>query len=240
GYFYVNYTIENKGAVAPQVRQGNKVVTQTPLKTVIAEFHVDPKDEVVDLKSERSVLEIPQPYVNHNGGMVAFGPDGMLYIGMGDGGSAGDPQGNGQNKAALLGKLLRIDVDHTDAGKQYAIPTSNPFVGQAGARGEIWALGLRNPWRFSFDREAAMLYIGDVGQGLWEEIDAVPVARAGVNYGWNPKEGTHCYTQQTCATAGLTDPIVEYGHSDGCSVTGGYVYRGTALGTLRGTYFYSD
>ncbi|HMC55254.1 MAG TPA: PQQ-dependent sugar dehydrogenase, partial [Gemmatimonadaceae bacterium] len=168
---------------------------------------------------------------------IVFGPDGMLYIGMGDGGSGGDPQGNGQNLATLLGKLLRIDVD---GGSPYAVPSTNPFVGQANARGEIWALGLRNPWRWSFDREAGQLYIGDVGQNAWEEVDVVAVNRAGVNYGWVTMEATHCYNATSCNQTGLELPVLEYDHGQGCSITGGFVYRGTAIPGIRGHYFYSD
>ncbi|MEZ4457072.1 MAG: PQQ-dependent sugar dehydrogenase [Gemmatimonadales bacterium] len=176
---------------------------------------------------------------NHNGGMVAFGPDGHLYIGMGDGGSAGDPQGNGQNNGVLLGKLLRYAVA---ADGQISIPADNPFAAVAGARAEIWSTGLRNPWRFSFDRQTGDLYIGDVGQNEREEIDvaAAPAAGRDANFGWKVMEGTACYAASTCSQQGLTLPVVEYLHADGCSVTGGYVYRGTAIPSLAGTYFYAD
>jgi glucose/arabinose dehydrogenase len=156
---------------------------------------------------------------------------------LGDGGSGGDPQGNGQNRATLLGSLLRIDVDR---GDPYAVPSSNPFVGQAGFRPEIWAWGLRNPWRFSFDRIGGRLYVADVGQNAWEEINAVDSGAGGLNYGWNIMEGMHCYNASNCNQAGLVRPVVEYSHSEGCSVTGGHVYRGAALASLRGHYFYSD
>lgn len=190
----------------------------------------------------RELLFVKQPYANHNGGGLAFGPDGYLYIGLGDGGSAGDPQGRAQNPDSLLGKLLRIDVNATDpaAGTQYAIPPGNPFRGRAGYRPEIWDLGLRNPWRFSFDRATGDLYIGDVGQNLWEEVDVEPRGTGGRNYGWNTMEGNHCYGAARCDATGLTPPVLEYGHGPGCSITGGYVYRGTALAGLQGVYFYGD
>ncbi|MBE0595101.1 MAG: PQQ-dependent sugar dehydrogenase, partial [Gemmatimonadales bacterium] len=193
--------------------------------------------DVADAMSAKLVIAIDQPYANHNGGMIAFGPDGMLFIGMGDGGSANDPHGNGQNRATLLGAMLRIDVD---TGDPYAIPADNPFVGQPDARGEIWALGVRNPWRFSFDRGGSRLYIADVGQNAWEEIDIVPASQAGLNFGWNVMEGTHCFRSTSCDQTGLTLPAVEYGHDQGCSVIGGYVYRGTAMPELAGHYFYAD
>jgi glucose/arabinose dehydrogenase len=190
-----------------------------------------------DPASAQLVITIPQPFSNHNGGLVTFGLDGKLYIGMGDGGGGGDPQGNGQNPASLLAKLLRLDVD---AATPYAIPADNPFVGQAGKRGEIWMLGLRNPWRFSFDRETGLLYLADVGQNAWEEVDVLPASQGGLNLGWNLMEGTHCYASSACSSQGLTLPVLEYGHDDGCSVTGGHVYRGSAVPALRGTYFYAD
>jgi glucose/arabinose dehydrogenase len=169
-------------------------------------------------------MEIAQPFANHNGGQMVFGPDGYLYVGLGDGGSGGDPQRNGQNLAALLGKILRIDVRDLAAAGNYKIPVDNPFVDTAGAWSEIWAYGLRNPWRFSFDRETGLLWCGDVGQNRWEEIDIIT---RGANYGWNIMEGFHCYSPATgCDQSGLTLPIVEYDRSKGCSVTGGYVYRG--------------
>jgi glucose/arabinose dehydrogenase len=161
----------------------------------------------------------------------------MLYIAMGDGGSGGDPRGNGQDRSTLLGALLRIGID---GGDPYSIPAGNPFVNTAGARPEIWAYGLRNPWRIAFDREAGTLYIADVGQNRWEEINAVAVGAAGLNYGWNIMEGAHCFSASSCQQNGLTLPVLEYEHPGGCSVTGGLVYRGEALPELRGTYFYAD
>lgn len=190
-----------------------------------------------DPASGKLILRVPQPFSNHNGGLVAFGPDGKLFIGMGDGGSGGDPLGHGQNRGTLLGALLRIDVD---AGDPYAIPSDNPFVNTPGARAEIWAMGLRNPWRFSFDREAGLLFIGDVGQNEWEEIDVAPAAAGELNYGWNVMEGDHCFAASSCDQSGLQRPVLEYGHGDGCSVTGGLVYRGRAVPAARGHYFYAD
>ena len=191
-----------------------------------------------DPASARLVLAVAQPFPNHNGGQVAFGPDGKLYVAMGDGGSGGDPQGNGQNRGSLLGKLLRLDVD---AGDPYAVPRDNPFVGVAGARGEVWAYGLRNPWRFAFDREGGTLYVADVGQNEWEEVNAVGATAAGVNYGWVTMEGAHCFRPASgCSQAGLTLPVLEYPHAEGCSVTGGYVYRGSRIPAIQGHYFYSD
>jgi glucose/arabinose dehydrogenase len=184
------------------------------------------------------ILSVAQPFPNHNGGQLAFGPDGFLYIGLGDGGSGGDPRGNGQSLGTLLGKILRIDVD---GAAPYAVPPSNPFVGRAGAMGEIWSYGLRNPWRFSFDATSGAMWIGDVGQDAWEEIDVEPAGVGGRNYGWNRMEGTHCYPAgSACDTTGLTRPLLEYPHRPDCSVTGGYVYRGSAMPELDGTYFYGD
>lgn len=211
--------------------------------TRILRYVVSGDPDVVNQASADTILAVAQPYSNHNGGLIAFGPDGYLYVGLGDGGSGGDPQGYGQRLNTLLGKILRIDVQGAGSGEPYAIPPDNPFVGTAGARGEIWAYGLRNPWRFSFDRVSGDLYIGDVGQGAWEEVDVAAAASGrgrGVNYGWNVMEGAHCYGAPACNTAGLTLPEVEYDHGEGCSVTGGYVYRGAAVPELAGTYFYAD
>ena len=193
--------------------------------------------DAADPASAQLVLSVAQPFANHNGGLVVFGPDGMLYVGLGDGGSGGDPQNNGQSSATLLGKVLRLDVD---GGTPYAIPAGNPFIGQAGARPEIWALGLRNPWRFAFDRVAGLLYVADVGQNAWEEITVVAANRPGVNYGWRILEGSSCYAEATCNAQGLERPAVEYSHDEGCSVTGGAPYRGSAIPGLAGHYFYSD
>ncbi len=205
--------------------------------TVISRFSVSADPDRADPGSEKTILAVAQPYANHNGGHVMFGPDGMLYIGMGDGGSGGDPQDNGQNRATLLGDLLRIDVD---SGDPYSIPADNPFVGMPGMRGEIWAWGLRNPWRFDFDPKAGLLYVADVGQNAWEEIDVVPAPQGGLNFGWNIMEGGHAYAAAGRSSAGLVPPAVEYAHSDGCSVSGGFVYRGSAIPELAGRYFYAD
>ena len=220
GFFYVYYTDLN----------GN---------IEIERYHAMPSADVADAASGSHVLGVPHPTnSNHNGGMLSFGPDNMLWIGTGDGGSGGDPPNNAQTLTTLLGKMLRIDVD---GGTPYAIPSTNPFVGQAGNRGEIWGYGLRNPWRFAFDRTDGMLYIADVGQGAWEEVDVVPAARAGVNYGWRIMEGKHCYNPSSgCNQTGLEMPVLEYGHGEGCSITGGFVYRGSAISAIRGHYFYSD
>jgi len=200
-----------------------------------------------DPGSERVLLRIPHPRSNHNGGMIAFGPDGMLYVAVGDGGGAGDPDRNGQDLGSLLGKILRIDVDGLADGPQpYAVPPDNPFAGQAGARSEIWDFGLRNPWRFSFDRATGALFIGDVGQDAYEEIDVEPAGSGGRNYGWSVMEGRHCYRPSSgCQQDGLTLPATEYGHhefgpQESCSVTGGYVYRGSVLPALRGAYVFGD
>ncbi len=209
--------------------------------TVISRYTVSADPDAVDPASNQTLLTVVQPFTNHNGGQLAFGPDGYLYIGLGDGGSGGDPLNNAQNPGALLGKLLRIDV--TSAGTvTYTIPPTNPFVGNAAFRPEIWALGLRNPWRFSFDRLTGDLYIADVGQDKFEEVDVQPAASAGgENYGWNIMEGLHCYNALSCDHTGLTLPVVEYDHTAGdCSVTGGFVYRGASYPALQGVYFYGD
>ena len=221
GYFYVNYTASG------------------PRRTVVSRFSVSAGDpDRADADSELVFLEVPQPYRNHNGGHVAFGPDGMLYVGLGDGGSGGDPRGNGQDTSTLLGTILRVDVSALDETGGYAVPPDNPFAGGDGtARGEIWAYGLRNPWRFSFDRETGDLWAADVGQNRYEEIDLI---RPGRNYGWNVMEGAHCYRRAGCDTRGLEFPVAEYGRDGGCSVTGGYVYRGRRLPTLYGAYLYAD
>ena len=222
GRFYVNYTRTSDGA------------------TIVAEYQVSAGNpDVADPASARAILTIAQPYGNHNGGYVAFGPnDGYLYVGMGDGGSGGDPLNSGQDTNTLLGALLRIDVD---AGAPYAVPPDNPFVGTAG-RDEIWAYGLRNPWRFSFDRSNGDLYIGDVGQNLWEEVSYQSGATpGGVNLGWRCREGAHDYNfSGDCGSTPLTDPVAEYSHSVGRSITGGFVYRGLNYPSLYGRYFYAD
>lgn len=194
--------------------------------------------DVADAPSSTLILTTPHSqFGNHNGGLLSFGPDGMLYAGLGDGGSSGDPNGNGQNFNALLGSLLRLDVNRAAP----FIPPDNPFVSQTGKRGELWAKGLRNPWRYAFDAPTGRLYIADVGQGLHEEVDVVPASQAGVNYGWNIMEGASCFNASSCAGTGLQVPILDYAHAGGaCSITGGYVYRGTAIPGILGHYFYSD
>ena len=216
GFFFVNYTD----------RAGDSQVVR---------FKTGALSDVADIASATPVISVKQPYANHNGGMIAFAPDGKLWIGMGDGGSGGDPQGYGQSMNTLLGKLLRLDVETLP----YTIPADNPFVAQNGARGEIWATGLRNPWRFSFDRGSPLVYVADVGQNAWEEIDVVDSRTPGLNYGWNRREGLHAYRGGTLPDAAL-QPALEYPHEDGCSVTGGYVYRGRALAAQQGVYFFSD
>ncbi len=206
----------------------------------IVRYKVSSDRNVADSSSATPILTIAhRDYANHNGGQLQFGPDGYLYAGTGDGGSGGDPLGNGQNLQALLGKLLRIDIDN---GTPYGIPPLNPFAGSNDARHEIWAYGMRNPWRFSFDRQTGDLIVGDVGQNLWEEVDFQPVLDGGgENYGWNVMEGKHCYNATTCNQTGLTLPIIEYGHTNGaCSITGGYRYRGTRSARLQAMYIYGD
>lgn len=217
--------------------------TDTAGHTVIVRYSVQRGNrDLADTGSAQAILRIEQPAANHNGGNLVFGPDGFLYIGMGDGGGAGDQFRNAQNGQALLGKMLRIDVDRPSGGQPYGIPPSNPFVSTAGMRPEIWATGLRNPWRYSFDRVTGDLYIADVGQNAYEEIDFQPAGGAGgQNYGWPRMEGQHCYPSgNACDRSGLTMPIAEYPRSGGCSVTGGYVYRGRAQPQLVGAYLYGD
>ena len=219
-FFYVYFTTQTNG----DIRVERFTTTSNP--------------EVADATTSKLIITAPHStYSNHNGGLLTFGPDGMLYAGLGDGGSGGDPLGNGQNFNSLLGSLLRLDVDH---GDPYAIPSDNPFVGQANHRGEVWAKGLRNPWRYAFDAPTSLLYIADVGQDLHEEVDVVPASSAGLNYGWNVMEGLSCYNASTCNQTGFTLPLIDYGHNGPCSITGGYVYRGSAIPAIRGHYFYSD
>lgn len=215
--------------------------TNTNGDTRVATYRVSADADRADASSERIVLSIDQPFANHNGGHVAFGPDGMLFVGTGDGGSAGDPQGNGQDKSDLLGSLLRLEI--LDDGS-IRVPSDNPFATQAGSRAELWNYGLRNPWRFAFDRATGDLYIADVGQGSREEVDVAGATTGlgkGANYGWSVYEGSNCFgAASACNDQGFTAPVLEYSHNDGCSITGGYVYRGAAIPALRGTYFYSD
>jgi glucose/arabinose dehydrogenase len=218
GLFYVNYT-DQKG------------------DTNIARFQVSADPNLADSSTEKRILYVSQPFPNHNGGSLAFDPDGYLYIGLGDGGSQGDPHGNGQSLKTLLGKILRIDVDH---GDPYTVPADNPFA-TGGGSPEIWAYGLRNPWRFSFDRLTGDFYIADVGQDKYEEIDYLPAGTpGGTNFGWNFREGLHPYKGNPPAGVNLQDPVIEYDHNQGCAVTGGYVYRGVNLPTWQGVYLYGD
>ena len=221
GVFYVDYTD----------RRGDTIIARYGL------LERDPPQG--DPASEQKILEIAQPAANHNGGQLQFGADGYLYIGTGDGGRAGDPWGNAQNPNVLLGKMLRVDVRGADT---YRVPADNPFVGWSDVRPEIWSLGLRNPWRFSFDRATGDLYIADVGQNVYEEVDFQPAhSTGGENYGWDVMEGEHCFEPSSgCDSNGLISSVVEYDHSLGCSVTGGYVYRGTRYPEMVGVYFYGD
>ena len=236
GYFYLNYVNKNDSSI-------------------VSRFSVSKDPNIADEKTEKIILGIPQPYGNHNGGHLAFGPrDGMLYIGFGDGGKWGDPYNNAQDLNSLLGAILRINVDK---GDPYSIPADNPFINQGSKRAEIFCYGLRNPWRFSFDRETNDLTIGDVGQNLWEEINWLTWEKSlGANFGWRTMEGDHCYNPEDfCDTTGLIMPVFEYPNNasylkiligmdereaTGCSVTGGYVYRGTENPRLWGTYIFGD
>lgn len=219
GFFYLNFTD----------RQGD---------TRVERFTVSSNPDVADAASAKLILGIDQPYGNHNGGHLMFGPDRMLWIATGDGGSGGDPHGHGQNTQSLLAKMLRIDVN---SGDPYGIPADNPFARGAGGLREIWAYGLRNPWRFAFDQPSGLLYIADVGQSQQEEIHVEPALTPGLNYGWNIMEGDRCYRSSGCNRQGLRIPQVTYTHAgSACSVTGGFVYRGRAIPAIAGHYFYSD
>lgn len=225
-YFYVSYN-DNSGT------------------SVIARFTASNDPDSAIATTRYNIITQTQPFDNHNGGCIHFGPDGYLYFGLGDGGSGEDPQGNGQNTNTLLGKMLRIDVDNVDAPLHYGIPDDNPFVGVAGYRAEIWSLGWRNPWRWSFDRLTGDMYIADVGQYAWEEVNVEAASdTGGRNYGWRCLEGYECTSWGQpacdCNDPGFTFPVTAYSHDDGCSITGGYVYRGCAIPSLYGTYFYSD
>ena len=237
-------------AVHPKYKQNGEfflyyTTTDAPHTSVVSRFRVSKDDpNRADAGFEEELIRIPQPFWNHNGGGLAFGPDGMLYIALGDGGKADDPMGNGQNLGTLLGSILRIDVDHKDEGKAYAIPKDNPFVGKAGARGEIWAYGIRNVWGISFDRATDALWVGEVGQNLWEEVNIIV---KGGNYGWNIRESFHKFKPKGTTPEedaepheGMIDPIWEYHHDVGKSVTGGYVYRGPRLKQLQGKYLCAD
>jgi glucose/arabinose dehydrogenase len=222
GVFYVDYVARN------------------PERTVIARFTANAGHTAADPSSEQRLLEINQPFPNHKGGQIAFGPDGYLYIGMGDGGSANDPGNRAQNLNEVLGKILRIDVSAAGDGLPYSIPADNPFAGRQGARGEVFSYGMRNPWRFSFDSETGALWVGDVGQNAFEEIDIVT---KGANYGWPQIEATHCNAAKsaTCDKTGTVPPIIEYPTaSPNCSITGGFVYRAGRIPSLQGAYVYGD
>lgn len=219
GYFFVYYSASD------------------PRRGVLSRFQATAQDRsIADPASEQVIIEVNQPYGNHNGATVVFGPDNYLYMSLGDGGSAGDPHGHGQNLGTLLGSILRIDVNKRDSGLAYSIPPDNPFISVKNARPEIWAYGLRNVWRMSFDRQTGGLWAGDVGQNKWEEIDLIT---RGGNYGWNIREGAHSY-QPAETDAILIDPVIEYGRDHGASVTGGYVYRGAKFPELQGVYLYAD
>lgn len=231
GYFYVHYTDFRR-------------------RIMIVRYERSADPDVADPASAKTILKFRQPTKHHHGGMLLFGPDNMLYIGIGDGGLIGDPHEFAQNKSSIQGNILRIDVDH---GDPYAVPADNPFVGEAGVVREIWFKGLRNPYRFSIDRKTNLLYIGDTGEKLLEEIDVIPFRQGGTNFGWNIMEGTNCFTKDrkrlaetrytpasTCDRKGLILPAVEYSHREGCAVIGGVVYRGTELSSIQGHYFYAD
>jgi hypothetical protein len=219
GLFYINYT-----------RPGGQGTT------VIERYSVSADADRANAGSAHQIISIPQARCNHNGGQLVFGPDGILWAFMGDSGGAGDPDGVAPDPTSLLGKILRLDVD---GGDPYAAPQNNPFVGGPG-RDEIWALGLRNPWRGSFDPSTGTLFVADVGQNEREEVNAVSATEPGLDYGWNRLEGTRCFASSPCDASGTVVPVIEYTHEDGCSITGGYLYRGAAIPAARGHYFYSD
>ena len=220
GYLYVYYS------------------ASAPRRSVVSRFGLGDDGRRADPDSELVIMEIEQPFRNHNGGQLAFGPDGFLYIGLGDGGSAGDPMGHGRNASTLLGSILRIDVSAANVASPYTIPSDNPLLGDVDARGEIWAYGLRNPWRFTFDRETGELWAGDVGQNSLEEVDLV---ERGGDYGWNTLEGTRCFSPRaSCDPGGTVLPVWEYPTGEACSVIGGYVYRGDRIPSLYGAYVFGD
>lgn len=236
--FHPSYESNRKLYLSYTDREGNNV---------IREYRVSSSNpDRVDGTSGRTLLRVKHPYANHNGGHIAFGPDGYLYIGLGDGGGSGDPGNRAQSRSTLLGKLLRIDVDKRTGSLPYGIPPTNPYVGRSGLD-QIWAFGLRNPWRFSFDRSTGDLWIGDVGQGSYEEVDRAVASNGrnagrAVNYGWRVMEGAHCYRPSSgCVRTGKTLPLTEYNHNGGrCSITGGYVYRGKTYPDLVGAYLFAD
>jgi glucose/arabinose dehydrogenase len=215
--FFINYDTSKNGK----------------LQTCIAEFTANADNTHADPSTEKDLLFYDQPFTNHKGGCIVFGPDHMLYWGAGDGGAAGDPFGNGQNLNVYLGKIMRVDVDH---GSPYKVPADNPFVGRKDAKPEIWCYGMRNPWRFSFDRQTGKLWCGDVGQDLWEEVDII---EKGKDYGWSAREGKHHFKPER-ANGTLVDPIKDYPHTEGNCIIGGFVYRGKAIPALQGIYVYAD
>jgi len=233
---FLQYSVPKLGR-----KQGDKRKRYPDTRNVVARFEMDADHTVIRRETEKTLLEVVQPYENHNGGVLQFGPDGYLYIGLGDGGKANDPHENGQDLMTFLGKFLRIDVDHVDPNKAYAVPKDNPFVGKEGALPEIWSLGWRNPWGYHFDRKTGELWSADVGQDKWEEVDIV---RKGGNYGWNVREAKHEF--KGGAGGPFVDPLVEHAHAakgstDGMnSLTGGCVYRGKRLPALDGVYLYGD
>jgi glucose/arabinose dehydrogenase len=238
GLFYIYYTAKPLTNAPTDAGDDTLVEYQAPT----------PSANVSNATPVRTLLDFHDRFSNHNGGDVAFGPDGFLYVAIGDEGTSGDPDNNSQNLGSPFGKMFRIDVDSAPSpGFTYAIPAGNPFIGVAGARPDIWAYGFRNPWRWSFDRLTGNQMIGDVGQNLFEEIDVLPKNSGGMDFGWRIREGAHCYNTAnpnvplvTCQTAGLTDPVLEYDHTQGCAVIGGFIYRGPTFPSLQGTYFYAD
>jgi glucose/arabinose dehydrogenase len=231
-------------AFHPNAKSNKKIYlhysASNPRRNVLSEWKMNGALTKILPNSERVLLEVEQPFGNHNGGMIAFGPDKMLYVALGDGGGVGDPYSKAQNKQTCLGKILRIDVDKTDGTRAYAIPPDNPFVNEKDTYPEIWAYGFRNPWRFSFDRETGLLWAGDVGQNAWEEVDTI---EKGFNYGWNVREGKHPYVDLLISPipeGPFREPVWDYGRTEGQSITGGYVYRGQKLPELVGAYIYGD
>lgn len=226
--FYPNFTVTGRFFVSYTDRDG---------RTNVVEYEADPASGVADPTSARVILQVDQPDSNHNGGHIEIGPDRTLYVGLGDGGGAGDPGNHGQNLSTLLGSILRLDVSGT---APYTIPPDNPFVDQSGVRPEIWAYGLRNPWRFSVDGPTGQVYIGDVGQNDWEEINVAPVDQPGRNFGWRIMEGADCFTGPGCGLETLTLPALVVGHDPACSITGGHIYRGQSAPSLAGRFLFSD
>ncbi len=236
GYFFVYYNAKGNAVDLPS--ENPEPDPSDGNDSIIARFTVSSNPDVADAISEVPIMKVNQPYENHNGGQLAFGKDGHLYIGLGDGGSGGDPLGAGQRRDTLLGKILRVAVSESGT---YTVPSDNPFVSDTSVpKKEIWSYGWRNPWRFSFDRQTGDMYIGDVGQGAFEEVDFEAVGAGGLNYGWNTMEGKSCYNAISCSQTGLTLPFFDYPRDKGRSVTGGVVYRGTLYPKMQGIYFWGD